>query len=99
MLLLDEIIEWISGLRPWQQEALRRIVAQPELTQDDIETILHMVREQEQEGATTGGVRPFTLDDVPGASRGTTVQLLGVSGLDQVNGFPVSIPVLVPRTF
>ncbi|CAI1559751.1 Uncharacterized protein conserved in bacteria [Serratia proteamaculans] len=88
MLLLDEIIVWISGLRPWQQEALRRIFAQPELIQDDIETILHMVREQEQEGATPGGIRPFTLDDVAGASRGKTVQLLGVSGLDQVNGFP-----------
>lgn len=88
MLLLDEIIGWVRGLSPWQQEALRRIFARPELTQDDIETILQMVREQEREGATTEGSRPFTLDDVPGAGSGATVRLLGVSGLDQINGFP-----------
>lgn len=88
MLLLDEIIEWVNGLRPWQQESMRRIFAQAELATDDIEAILQMVREQEREGATTETVRSFTLDDVPGASSGTTVQLLGVSGLDQVNGFP-----------
>ncbi|WP_447876420.1 AAA family ATPase [Serratia fonticola] len=88
MLLLDEIIGWISGLSPWQQEALRRIFARPELAQDDIETILQMVREQEREGATTEDSRPFTLDDVPGAGSGATVRLLGVSGLDQINGFP-----------
>jgi hypothetical protein len=68
MPLLDEIIGWAGGLRPWQQEALRRIFARAELTQDDIETILRMVREQEREDATTGGARPFTLDDV-GANR------------------------------
>lgn len=88
MLLLDEIIGWINGLRPWQQEAMRRIFVQPELTHDEIETILQMVREQEREGATAEGVQPFTLDDVPGASSSTTVQLLGISGLEQVNGFP-----------
>lgn len=54
MPLLDEIIGWAGGLRPWQQEALRRIFARAELTQDDIETILRMVREQEREDATTG---------------------------------------------
>ena len=54
MPLLDEIIGWAGGLRPWQQEALRRIFARAELTQDDIETILRMVREQEREDATRG---------------------------------------------
>ncbi|MDX7871222.1 AAA family ATPase [Aeromonas caviae] len=88
MPLLDEIIEWGNGLRPWQQEALRRIFSRPKLTQDDIETILQMVREQEREGAVTGSIQPFTLDDVPGAGSGATVRLVGVSALDQVNGFP-----------
>ena len=73
MPLLDEIIGWAGGLRPWQQEALRRIFARAELAQDDIETILRMVREQEREDATTEGARPFTLDDVPGAGSGATV--------------------------
>lgn len=88
MPLLDEIIEWSGRLRPWQQEALRRIFARLKLTQDDIETILQMVLVQEQEGATIEGNRPFTLDDVPGAGGGATVRLVGISGLDQVNGFP-----------
>lgn len=88
MSLLDEIITWTSGIRPWQQDALRRIFTQPELARDDIETILQMVREQEGENATTGATRPFTLDDVSGAGSGATVRLTGVSGLDQVNGFP-----------
>ncbi|HCE7961573.1 hypothetical protein [Pseudomonas aeruginosa] len=88
MTLLDEIIEWGSGLRPWQQEALRRIFAKPELSPADIDALLQMVREQEGDGATPAGIRPFTADDVPGASSGVTVRLVGLSGLDQVNGFP-----------
>ncbi|WP_137823190.1 AAA family ATPase [Pseudomonas sp. D(2018)] len=88
MPLLDEIIAWTSGLRPWQQEALRRIFAQLELSRADIDTILQMVREQEGDGMAVAGSRPFSLDDVPGAGSGATVRLVGVSGLDQVNGFP-----------
>lgn len=88
MALLDEIIEWGSGLRPWQQEALRRIFAKPELSLDDIDAILQMVREQDGDGAAPSEIRPFTVDDVPGTGSGSTVTLVGLSGLDQVNGFP-----------
>ena len=88
MSLLDEIIAWAGGMRLWQQEALRRIFAQPELSQVDLDAILQMIREQEGDGTDTGVVRPFSIDDVPGAGSGATVRLVGVSGLDQVNGFP-----------
>ena len=88
MPLLDEIIEWTGRLRPWQNEALSRIFNRPELTNDDLDAILQMVREQEQEGAAPASDRPFTLDDVSGAGTGATVRLVGISGLDQVNGFP-----------
>lgn len=88
MALLDEIIAWASGLRPWQQEALRRSFAKPELSPADIDAILQMVREQEGDGEASAGIRPFTAEDVPGTSSGATVRLVGLSGLDQVNGFP-----------
>ncbi|MFZ4823935.1 hypothetical protein CQW32_04750 [Pseudomonas putida] len=88
MALLDEIIEWASGLRPWQQEALRRSFAKPELSPADIDAVLQMVRDQEGDGAAPTGISPFTAEDVPGASSGATVRLAGLSGLDQVNGFP-----------
>ncbi|MGL4317354.1 MAG: AAA family ATPase [Pseudomonas sp.] len=88
MSLLDEIIAWTGGLRPWQQEALRRIFARPELTQSDLDAILQMLREQEGDSAAATAGRPFSIDDVPGAGSGATVRLVGVSGLDQVNGFP-----------
>lgn len=88
MQLLDEIIGWAEGLRPWQQEAMRRIFAQAELTQDDMDTILRMVLEQEDENVSKVAVQSFTLDDVPGTGSGANVRIVGISGLDQVNGFP-----------
>ncbi|MFW5326149.1 AAA family ATPase [Pseudomonas aeruginosa] len=88
MALLDEIVGWAGGLRPWQQEALRRIFARPELSQADVDAILQLVREQEGDGTAPAELRPFTVDDVPGAGSGATVRLVGLSGLDQVNGFP-----------
>ncbi len=88
MSLLSEIIAWAGGMRPWQQEALRRIFARPELSQLDLDAILQMIREQEGDGTVASVGRPFSIDDVPGAGSGATVRLVGVSGLDQVNGFP-----------
>lgn len=88
MVLLDEIIEWTGGLKQWQQDALRRIFAQPELSPADIEDVLQMVREQEGEGSVLERFKPFSGDDVPGSSSGATVSLVGLSRLDQVNGFP-----------
>ncbi|MCY1350067.1 AAA domain protein [compost metagenome] len=88
MALLDEIVGWAGGLRPWQQEALRRIFARPELPQADVDAILQLVREQEGDGTVPPEWRPFTVDDVPGTGSGATVRLVGLSGLDQVNGFP-----------
>ncbi|AFO50380.1 AAA family ATPase [Pseudomonas putida] len=88
MSLLDEIIVWAGGQKAWQQEALRRIFSHPELVQQDIDDLLDMVRGEEKEDSASKTVRPFSADDVPGAGSGATVRLAGVSGLDQINGFP-----------
>jgi len=88
MSLLEEIIAWAGGLRAWQQEALRRIFDKPELAQQDIDAVLHRVREEESGVPTLQPVTPFSLGDVPGTGSGATVRLVGVSRVDQVNGFP-----------
>lgn len=88
MPLLEEIITWAQGLKTWQQDALRRIFAQPDLSEDDVEAVLQLVRDEERQGSASLGATLFSLADVPGAGSGATVRLVGVSGLDQVNGFP-----------
>lgn len=88
MSLQEEIITWAQGLKTWQQDALRRIFAQPDLSQDDVDAVLQLVRDEESLGSTSSDVTLFSLADVPGAGSGATVRLVGVSGLDQVNGFP-----------
>lgn len=88
MRLLDEIVEWAGGLRPWQQEALRLIFSKPELSAEETEAILQLVREEEQSGAPASHIARFTSDDIPGAGGSSTVRLTGVSGLEHVNGFP-----------
>lgn len=88
MSLLEEIITWAQGLKTWQQDALRRIFAQPDLSQDDVDAVLQLVRDEERLGSASPDATLFSLADVPGAGSGATVRLVGVSGLDQVNGFP-----------
>lgn len=60
----------------------------PELVQQDIDDLLEMVRGEEKEDSASKTIRPFSADDVPGAGSGATVRIAGVSGLDQINGFP-----------
>ena len=86
MPLLDEII---AGRRTQTLAAGSTApdICPAELTQDDIETILRMVREQEREDATTGSTAIH-------AGRRTRRRkwrnraVGGCLGLDQVNGFP-----------
>ena len=88
MALLEEIIGWAGGLRHWQQEALRRIFANPQLSPDDSDMILNLLRDEElDENATSKGTS-FTSADIPGAGTGSTVKLVKLSNLDQINGFP-----------
>lgn len=88
MALLEEIIGWASGLKHWQQEALRRIFANPQLSSDDSDAILALLRDEELNETETSKGTAFTSADIPGAGSGSTVRLVKLSNLDHINGFP-----------
>lgn len=88
MELVTEIIGWCNGLKKWQQEALRLIFSNSQLSSSDTDTILQMIRSEDGLGIAPVDFKQFTAEDVPGAGGASTVRLVGLSGLNQVNGFP-----------
>lgn len=88
MALLNEIIEWAQGLKRWQQEALRRIFFNPQLSPADVDIILQLVRSEENGGVAPSEQSLFKTEDLPGIGSGSTVRLVKLSELTQINGFP-----------
>lgn len=85
MALLDDILTWSNDLPDWQRDALRRIfAANGQLTAKGLAEIRAMV-----EGAT-GAPKPtpLTKSHIPTMGSGTSTVLLGLSHLNNVNGFP-----------
>lgn len=85
MTLLDDILAWANDLPEWQRDALRRIfAANGLLTAKDVAEIRAMV-----EGAA-GAPKPAPLakSHIPTMGSGTSTVLLGLSQLQNVNGFP-----------
>lgn len=89
MALLDEIISWSLDLKDWQQDALRRLFVNEKLATAELDDLILMVKELHGEGAVSP-VRPEPLAQhhISGAGSGATVQLVGMSDLTHVNGFP-----------
>ena len=89
MALLDEIISWATGLNGWQQEGLRRLFLRERLLESDLDELLPMINEAHG-GGPASPIKPglLTQADVPGAGSGATVQMLELSNLTNVNGFP-----------
>lgn len=85
MALLDDILTWSNDLPGWQRDALRRIfAANGQLTAKDLGEIRAMVE------STTGAPspNPLTKSHIPTMGSGTSTVLLGLSHLNNVNGFP-----------
>jgi hypothetical protein len=88
--VFQEILDWSSKLSLWQRDALRRIVCNSEITENDEKELTTLCRSQHGLPSETGTIlpaRPLTADDLPGFSNGTHqgVALLGISHVENVN--------------
>ena len=84
MALLEDILTWSSDLPDWQRDALRRIfVTDGQLAAKDLEEIRSMA--EGVVGAPTP--TPLSKSHIPTMGSGTSTVLLGLSHLNNVNGF------------
>lgn len=90
MALIDDVLEWSAGLKEWQRDALRRLFLNDGLDEADFQSLLLMVKHLHGD-APPPSEPPVPLDreHVAGAGSGSTVQLVGLSNLAHINGFPV----------
>lgn len=82
---LDDIWIWSNDLPDWQRDALRRIfAANGQLTGQDLSDIRAMIQ------GTVGAPEPVVLtkSHIPTMGSGMPTVLLGLSQLNNVNGFP-----------
>lgn len=89
MALIDDVLEWSAGLKEWQRDALRRLFLNDSLDEADLQSLLLMVKHLHGD-APPPPEPPVSLDreHVAGAGSGSTVQLIGLSNLTHINGFP-----------
>ncbi|EJM56221.1 AAA family ATPase [Pseudomonas sp. GM48] len=89
MTLVNDLLVWSAELKGWQRDALRRLFTQDALSADDLASLVVMVKEAHGNGsASPEPPTPLAQAHVAGAGSGATVQLLGLSNLSNINGFP-----------
>ncbi|GAB6405565.1 AAA family ATPase [Pseudomonas sp. MHK4] len=89
MSLVDDLLVWSAELKDWQRDALRRLFTQDTLSPADLDSLVAMIKEAHGNGpASPERASPLTQDHVAGIGSGSTVQLLGLSNLSNINGFP-----------
>ncbi|WP_266170770.1 AAA family ATPase [Dyella subtropica] len=89
MTLLDDIYQWSRDLPGWQRDALRRLFQSAKLSANDIQELIAMVKQEHGKGSVAE-VQPLPLDlsHIPHAGIRSTITLLGLSELQNVNRFP-----------
>jgi hypothetical protein len=82
-----EILKFSKELYPWQCEALRRLLKNPDLTQDDKQNILERASIDHQVKASPSPVPDTTLkeQELPSKVAGPRISLLGMRNLESVN--------------
>lgn len=83
---LAEILAWSTALKlPWVQDALRRVVMQPEISDADIEELAHLCKQPH--GLTTNDATPQALqeDQLPTKVSGTATSLTALTHVSDVN--------------
>jgi energy-coupling factor transporter ATP-binding protein EcfA2 len=89
MALVNDLLAWSLELKDWQRDTLRRLFTQDALSPQDLTSIASMVKEAHGGGpASQERPLPLSQDHVAGVGSGATVQLLGLSSLTNINGFP-----------
>ena len=84
MALLEDILTWSKDLPDWQRDALRRIFATDgQLVAKDLQEIRAMA----EGGVGAPKPTPLSKSHIPTMGSGTSTILLGLSDLNNVNGF------------
>ncbi|BDU76838.1 AAA family ATPase [Mesoterricola sediminis] len=87
--LIGDLLYWANDLKPWQQDALRRLFARGELKAADLNELVAMVKEAHGDGPPSSiPPDPLAANHIPGAGSGNSVQLVSLSELTNVNAFP-----------
>jgi len=90
---LDLIIQWAQGLYDWQGDAIRRILIQGDVTEDDEKQILLMLKERngiKDPDNPAPKPQPLKKTDISGTSPGDklTIILKAMNDLENVNALP-----------
>lgn len=86
MSVLDEILKWSGTLdSPWVRDALRRIVAQSEISEVDIVELTELCKKAQGLSATDAEALPLQASDLPTASESGTVSLVSLTHVSDVN--------------
>lgn len=85
--ILAEIVRWAEALPTWQQDALRRIAKNSEVTDDDVNELVRFCKWNNDiaDGAEPE-ILPITAEHVPRGSHSTqVVTLRSLGGVEHVN--------------
>ena len=99
MTLLDSIYQWSTSLPAWQRDALRRLFQSAKLSANDLQELIALVKQEHGQGpAAEVQPLPLALNHIPHAGTRSTIILLGLSELQNVNRFPTGRGVAFAAT-
>ena len=83
---IDDIEKWSNKLSPWRQDCLRRLAISDELTDDDLDELLAIIKEAAgfELGAKAPTPIPFTKDHFGGGKQEPII-LKGIANVENVN--------------
>ena len=87
MTILQEILKWVEGLPPWQSDAIARLLAKQELTEEDVDDLFALLKAEHGIPDTKGRTpNQLTADQIPApVQQSTHIALLAIKNLCHVN--------------
>lgn len=86
MSVIQAILNWSEELQlPWVRDALRRIVTQPQLSDDDVEELTHLCKRPHGLSESSTPAVPLDATHLPSGSAGGAVTLTDLTHIADVN--------------
>ena len=87
MTVLQEILQWTTGLPAWQGDCVRRLLVQQSLSQQDVDDVLALLKATHGIADAQGRqAKQLTEDQIPAALKATThIELHAIKNLLNVN--------------
>ncbi|HOO89496.1 MAG TPA: hypothetical protein PLA74_01605 [Syntrophales bacterium] len=97
MSVLEEILEWSQDRPSWQRDALRRLLQNGDLTDDDLRDLTEICKSAH--GLAEEGFVPLTKEHVPDTRARTAMEIMEIMGSDQDNQLIKCLKVFKKRPF